>query len=108
MAAWARRSQRLSGPIRAVHSDMWYWNHYKDSFHTGINTAYTDGSVHWLDQSECDFWVQGMAPRTGDEITEAIEVGKMVSKGAAVQMQRTIIKVMGGDDHTRDQSPCRL
>ena len=42
------------------------------------------------------------------EITEAIEVGKMVSKGAGVQMQRTIIKVMGGDDHTRDQSPCRL
>jgi AhpD family alkylhydroperoxidase len=42
------------------------------------------------------------------EITEAIEVGKTVSKGASVQMQRTIIKVMGGEDHTRDQSPCKL
>ena len=42
------------------------------------------------------------------EITEAIEIGKMVSKGASVQMQRTIIKVMGGEDHTRDQSQCQL
>lgn len=43
-----------------------------------------------------------------EEITEAIEVGKMVSKGAGVQMQRTIIKLMGGEDHTCDQSPCKM
>ena len=48
------------------------------------------------------------AGASASEITEAIEVGKMVSKGASVQMQRTIIKVMGGEDHTHDQSPCKL
>jgi hypothetical protein len=32
----------------------------------------------------------------------------MVNKGAAVQMQKTIIKLAGGEDHTHDQSACRL
>jgi AhpD family alkylhydroperoxidase len=43
-----------------------------------------------------------------DEIAEAIEIGKMVSKGAGVQMQKFIIKLAGGEDHTSDQSACRL
>ena len=43
-----------------------------------------------------------------DEIAEAIEIGKMVSKGAGVQMQKFIIKLAGGEDHTHDQSACQL
>ena len=43
-----------------------------------------------------------------EDISEAIQIGKMVNKGAGVQMQKFIIKMAGGEDHTRDQSACRL
>ena len=43
-----------------------------------------------------------------DEIAEAIDVGKMVIKGAGVQMQKFIIKLAGGEDHTDDKSACSL
>ena len=66
MGSWARRSQRTDEQITAVHSDIWYWYHYQTSYHTGINTAYTDGSVHWTDQDECEFW--GRCMWTGNEI----------------------------------------
>ena len=48
------------------------------------------------------------AGATVEEITEAMQIGKMVNKGAGVQMQKTIIKVMGGEDHTSDISACKL
>ena len=70
MGSWARRSQRAEEDTTALHGDIWYWYHYRSSYHTGINTAYTDGSVHWLDQDECEFWVLGRCMWTGAEITD--------------------------------------
>ena len=73
MGSWARRSQRMMGAPKIVHSDIWYWRHYATSYHTGINVAFTDGSVHWIEQTECEFWVQGLTNWTGREITDVWE-----------------------------------
>ena len=73
MGSWARRSQRLMGQPTAVHSDMWYWYHYRNSHHTGINVAFTGGSVRWIEQGDCEFWVLGLCNWTGRQITDVWE-----------------------------------
>ena len=73
MGSWARRSQRIAGEPTALHSDLWYWYHYRSSSHTGINVAYTDASVHWIEQGDCEFWVLGLCNWTGRQITDVWE-----------------------------------